>query len=456
MNILFLIPDSFGIRNYLYSPLLSKLNKKANIYIWSPLPNEIFNLVRDLHLINLSYTQITLCKESFIVKFLRDITTYGRLIINSRKVQNNTILTNWNYKSKGILRDLYNYTVLFLGLLVSSNYRVILFLEKISLSFWSKKQILYYEIMLKKLKINKVFISHQRVSSLLPICFAAQNNGVEVISVIYSWDNLPKASLYVKANTYLVWSDYMKQEMATYYPEILQDNVIVTGTPQFEFYKKKELIIDRCLFGKKYGFNPSKRWILYSGGDTLTSPYDQNYLNDLVEALQDKQDIQIIFRRSPADFSYRYESVLNRYEGQLFSLDPIWLSGSSWSSNVPLVDDFELLVNLAYHCDLAVNVGSTIAHDFANFNKPSIYVNYNPTEARDWDIRVVNHFQHFKSMMDLDAVTFVNHKGEWASTICNVIDNPGSFAIHRQQWYGKINFNGDTPPSKIISDLLLT
>lgn len=422
----------------------------------SPLPDEIFNAVRNLHNIDLHYASLTLPKENILVRWLRETTTFARLNWNAKKVKNPTILSFWNYKPQGgLLKTLFNKTNIWIGKVICRNYRIILLLERTAIKLWSDATISFYEDELLKNKIDKIFITHQRVAHLMPICIAAKNLGIEVITVIYSWDNLPKARLHVLADKYLVWSAHMKEEMATFYPEIPQDKVIVTGTPQFEFYQKKDQIIDKEVFAKKHGLDASKKWILYSGGDTLTSPYDQNYLEDLAEALKDRQDIQIIFRRSPADFSGRFVTVLKNFEGQIFALDPVWQIGSTWSSNIPLAADFEMLANIACHSALAINLGSTIAHDFANFNKPTIYINYEQSQKTSWSVRVVNSFQHFKSMPSKDAVIWINDKSDWREIITKTINNPNKVAKDRQLWFRIINsINGISASEKIAKILL--
>ena len=247
----------------------------------------------------------------------------------------------------------------------------------------------------------------------------------------------------------------MKDEMNLYYPEITQESVVITGTPQFEFYQKKELIISKEEFAVKFGLNPKKKWVMYSGGDTRTSPYDQEYLEDLTVALMNQEDVQIILRKSPADFSERFDTIIQKFENKIFVLDPVWGIGDTWSSNTPKVEDFEMLANLAFHCDLAINVGSTVAHDFANFNKPTIYVNYEQDYSSSWSVKQVNSFQHFRSMPSQSAVVFINFPEDWKETILKVINNPNEFAKDRIDWFHKINHKDDEHASKKIANILL-
>lgn len=456
MNILFLVSDSIGIRNYLYSDIIKYIKDKSEIFVWSPLSESTFDRINSLHSVNLHYSFLKLDKENIFGYVLREASTFARLVWNSRIVKNKTILNNWNIsKNSNFLKRLVLYMCTFLGFLISICYSFITFVENLASRFWSNKIIYKYEILLKKLNINKIFISHQRVNSLMPICIAAKRLGIEVITAIYSWDNLPKANLYVKADKYIVWSDYMKKEMKIYYPEISQDKVLVTGTPQFEFYKNKSLLLSRHEFAKVYNLIPSKNWILYSGGDILTSPNDQLYLSDLASSLIDTDAFQIIFRRSPADQSSRFDDVLNKFKNIIFPIEPAWFKGSDWDTSIPLYDDFILLSNISYHCFLAVNVGSTIAHDFCNFNKPTIYVNYDLNVNSGWSIHVLNNFQHFKSMPSSDSVVWLNNKNDWKKIINDILNNPDSFAKDRLKWYNIINYCDKNSASEKIAKVLL-
>ena len=95
------MPDSTGIRNYLYSDIIKHLKGKATISIWSPLPVIVFDAVRELHGIDIHYKNLKFPQENILGRWLRETATFARLKWNAEKVNNPTILTNWNYKPKG-------------------------------------------------------------------------------------------------------------------------------------------------------------------------------------------------------------------------------------------------------------------------------------------------------------------------------------------------------------------
>ena len=95
---------------------------------------------------------------------------------------------------------------------------------------------------------------------------------------------------------------------------------------------------------------------------------------------------------------------------------PLWYFNTTdeWSTVYPSVDDVKLLVSTAFYSDIVVNVGSTMAFDFAMFGKPCVFINYDQPikNVRDWSVKTIYQFQHFKSMPNKDAVIWLNNKAE--------------------------------------------
>lgn len=458
-KVLFLIPDGVGIRNYLYSNVITHLKSNSEIAFWSTLPQEAFQETLNLHQIKVDYKLIKLHAESLATRLWKESSVYARLKYNSKKVNNPTILSNWRKNNKNFkLRQLYNLAEI-IGNWASKDYARILSLEEKSRKAWSRELIEYYKNELLSAKISSVFITHQRVANLMPICIAAKELGIKVTTAIYSWDNLPKARLAVLADRYLVWSDYMKEEMQIYYPEIESSRVIVSGTPQFEFYLEKERLLARKDFAQKYNLDENKKWICFSGDDKTTSPYDQLYLKDVSESIShidENSRPQIIFRRSPADNSDRYDSVLKQFNNLIVTIDPLWFTGgSSWGVFFPALEDVNLLVNLAYHCEAAINVGSTIAHDFSTLGKPCFYINYDQKESQNWSVDKIYQFQHFRSISGLKAVCFVNNSKDWFDQISNVFSKPEEIAPEKQLWREKVILHPLDNSSKMIAKELL-
>jgi hypothetical protein len=297
---------------------------------------------------------------------------------------------------------------------------------------------------LKSFNPDLVLNLHQRSTISSPIAFSAKKNNIKTATVIFSWDNVPKARLIARYDNYFVWSDLMKKELCLLYKEISEQQVKVVGTPQFDFYFQDELHQSKTDFFTRYGLNPEKKTICFSANDQ-SSPYESQYLEDVcqeVSKINPNVQPQIIFRRSPVDSSNRFDEILEKYKSIIHSIDPDWRfeigQQKLFSTIYPTINDSILLVNTVNHSDLVINLGSTMAHDFAVLNKPCLYLNYNPVENSTYDVSIIFNFQHFKSMKGLEAVGWINHKNEISKKILLAIDTPENIGKDRIEWMKKI------------------
>ncbi len=439
MKICFLVPDGVGLRNYLYSQLIDEFPDEVEIMLLTVLPQEVVKDVALAHRHKITHVPMSGYQESFKGKLLKEVITYARLRYNTRKVKNDTIMINWTRKNFAFVTRLFFAMAAFIGFFFSFSYRGIEWLEK----KYSKhlQSTGYFEEQIRLLKQHQpdiVFSTHQRSLDGSVIVEAAKVLGIKTIGAIYSWDNLPKARLLVRTHHYVVWSDYMKQEMADYYPEISPEKIVVTGTPQFEFYFNKDLYMDRAAFFAQVGLDPEKKVLCFSGND-LTFPCDEKYLNDLAEALMEmpeQQRPQVLLRRCPVDLSGRFKPVFEKYPELIKVSDPLWKSHSKqWSFIVPTQEDIQLLVNVALHSDAVINVGSTMAHDFAVYDKPAIYINYDQPTVTHWSAVVNNQYQHFRSMPAKDCVVWLNSKEEIADCVNKALNGPLPDAETRAAWF---------------------
>jgi hypothetical protein len=434
MKICFLVPDGVGLRNYLYSSLIDKFPADAEILLLTVLPREVLDEVEKIHNRKFSYVAMTAYNEAFKGKLLKEAITYARLRYNTRKMRNDTIMINWTRKHYSFARGLFYKAAACIGWLFSFSYKGILSLERAyekhvhSTAYFREQQ-----EMLRNNKPDIIFSTHQRSLDGSVIIEAAKSLGIKTVGAVYSWDNLPKARLLVRTENYVVWSEYMKQEMADYYPEVDPAKVLITGTPQFEFYFNKELYMSREEFFSNVGLDPDRKVLCFSGND-LTFPCDHLYLDDLCDALMkmpEKDRPQVLLRRSPVDLTGRYEPVVRKYPELIKVSDPLWKSYSrEWSFTVPTMDDVKLLVNVALHSDAVINVGSTMAHDFAVYGKPAIYINYDQPSVTHWSAITNNQFQHFRSMPSDDCVIWLNSRA-------------GIEECVREALYGQSNPKGD-------------
>lgn len=453
-KVLFIVPDGSGIKNYLFSNIIPYLYKRgAEVVVCHNLTSKAIHEVESIHNIKLIQKALPNFAESKIQKFHRESICYARLIYNAKLVNNNTILTNWNTNYKGKKKWFYKVVEIY-GKRLSVNYNRILKAER------KYQKLLLNSISdetqyLKKLNPTTVFCTHQRSNNALPMIKAANELGIKTVGAIYSWDNLPKARLTVRTKEYIVWSEYMKEEMELYYPEIERNKIHITGTPQFDFYKDESNSSVKEYFFKNYNLNINKKTICFSGDDEKTSPYDPIYLEDIAQVIIEnnvEDNYQIIFRRSPVDLSSRYDAILNKYSNLIIPITPQWSNNNGeWTQLFPYIEDVKLLTNICKHSDLVINVGSTMAHDFACFQKPTAYINYNPKENGKWKIEEIYKYQHFRSIPNKNVVYWIDDKESAYKTIKESILSSKKVT---NEWLKIINIGDIDISENIVNEIL--
>ena len=299
---------------------------------------------------------------------------------------------------------------------------------------------------LEKEKPDLVFCTNQRpVNSIAPLT-AAQDLGISTITFIFSWDNLPKATMVVEPDHYFVWSEYMKNEILTFHPHINAEQVFITGSPQFEPHYDLSLRQSREEFFKEQDLNSSKKYICFSGDDVTTSPNDPQYLNDLAVAVKKlnskRQNLGIIFRRCPVDFSDRYDEILKKYSNLIVPIAPKWKkAGEQWNTVFPTKEDLKLQINTIQHSEAVVNLASSMVFDFAVFGKACLYLNYEAHENSivNWSPGKVYNFVHFRSMPTGKEVFWLNSKNEIEAKLEEALNHSEEKVDKALEWFQKIN-----------------
>ncbi|MDC8006304.1 hypothetical protein POV27_19780 [Aureisphaera galaxeae] len=451
-HILVFTPDGTGIKNYLYSDVFK--NSEAKISLFHNFDDDTLSQISSNIEVHGSH-EIPSYGESVKEKFLRELIHAVRIRENAKREKNPTIFAFRKKKHKGWKLKLFFALIDLRAKFVGGERS----LQKLEAKYEKAltQNPFYHKItkLLGEIKPDTVFCTHQRALKAPTVFKAARDMGIKTVTVIYSWDNIPKARLALRSDSYLLWSDYMKEEMMRFYPEIPSERLIVTGTPQFEFYKDETNIIPKDEFYRRYGLDPSKKIICFSGDDVKTSPYDPYYLRDLAKGITEAgmtDQCQIVFRRCPVDVSGRYDWVLKEYPDLIIDMPPLWNFNSAiWTAIYPQYEDVKLLASLAYYGDVVLNVGSTMAFDFGMFQKPCIYINYDHTIDPNWSVETIYNYQHFRSMPDKKAVYWWNEREAIGSIVQQALNEPETKI---QTWF-EIVVNHAERASKNVKKALL-
>ena len=433
-----LLPDGVGLRNFVYSNFYEIGKQNYDVVFWNNTPFDLAEF---------NYPEIKFEKPIFhpFTDVVKNGIIQASLTKNS-KIENDKVYDTYRFKpnTSGLKNKIKNTVISFLNSNYS-NQKAILGLRN-QINKWERSTSFYKKCraILESEMPDFIFCTNQRQSIAIAPLLAATDLGIPTATFIFSWDNLPKATMVVQTDFYYVWSQHMKHELLHYHPEIHENQIKVTGTPQFEPHFDASIFLDRDLFFKTYGLDTNKKYICYSGDDITTCPDDEVYLNDVAKAVtelnQKGANLGIIFRRSPVDFSSRYDSTLEEFKDIIVSINPDWDKiGDGWNTIIPKPNDNSVLVNTIRHSELVINLGSSMVFDFTIFNKPCLYINYdvNNKKDKDWSVRKIYEFVHFRSMPSKEAVIWISD----AKAIANLVEKAlaeNSTINQSTKWFEKI------------------
>jgi len=440
-KIFILLPDGIGLRNFAFSNFYKiGIEKNFQITYWNNTP---FNLTT----LGFDEIRINQAKSNPLTDSYKNARKHIELNL-SIKAEKDAVYNTYRFpfRYKKIRPALKNLITKFLIATHSSANGLEKIREKIKKL---ESSTLYYQNCVKILQKEKpdlVFCTNQRPVLAIAPLLAAQKLGIPTATFIFSWDNLPKATMVIETDFYFVWSEHMKKELLHYYPYVKENQIFITGTPQFESHFDKHKLISKEAFYKEHELDLDKKYICYSGDDITTSPDDPQYLNDVAEAVRELNNqgnsLGIIFRRCPVDFSNRYDFVLEKNKDIITSIVPLWQKiGEGWNTILSTHADSILQVNTIYHTEMVINLGSSMVFDYVCFQKPCAFLNYDVENRIDknWSVFKIYNYIHFRSMPDKKAVIWLNSPDEIANKIKLGLEQKNENVSNAQNWFGIIN-----------------
>jgi hypothetical protein len=138
-----------------------------------------------------------------------------------------------------------------------------------------------------------------------------------------------------------------------------------------------------------------------------------------------REKANIMVRMHPKDNEDRYEAVKAKFPDVPFTLAGDNLaSDDSWR---PTQDDISLLVNQLRHCDVIVNVASTMTLEGFTIDKPSINIGFTlgaSTSAR-YPMEDYYKSRHYCDIIETGAAPLVNNYEELFAAIDEILDRNG-------------------------------
>ncbi len=431
------ITDGVGFRNFMMSNFMEEAAAKFDVItIYSGLPASAYptNLNSKIQI-----QELNVFKEGYATWFFRKWKEVAHLQ-RGREYYGMKDNKKMNYPGNNSPTALLIKLIYFVTYFYSSN-RLILFAERLQfLSFSRNKITRSYIELLKKDQPTHVFFTHQRPSFLAPFLYAALKLKIPVSSFIFSWDNLAsKGRMLGTFEYFLVWSNLMKEELLTFYPNVKEAKVKVVGTPQFEPYVMPSYECTSKDFYKKFNLDANKKTICFSCADASLGKNDPLIIATIAEAIRTNkinQPSQLLVRTSPAEEATRFNDIKEAFPEIKWNT-PKWVStrenhAEAWSQRVPSEEDIKDLRGVLEFSDLSINMCSTMSLDFMLFDKPVINTVFGNLENGLFDDQKYLNYVHFRRVVESGAVAIAKNETELIQAINQTLNNPKERTIHRK------------------------
>jgi hypothetical protein len=424
-HIVLVIPRGEAVRNFLYSDTLSELHKTCRVTVLSVVYDEPL-----LERIRGNCDAIHPLKEvqpHWIPGYLRTIieNSHDRWIW-SKVAQNNSETRDLRARQKG--KSLTRFAVKTLAR-VFANRTSLNILSRIERSLhWHFRRSKEFETLFQELKPDLVFNgSHiHGFAGELPLRVAARM-GIKTAGFIFSWDNLTSRSrILVPYDYWFVWHEQMKRQLLDQYDHIRESDVLVTGTPQFDFHFKPQYILSKQELCSRIGLDPDRPFILYTTGVDKHFPEEARHVSLVIQTIRElelKPRPQLVVRTYVKGTSAETMSIAT--EGHKDVLFPKVAWDSRWFT--PAYEDLEIYSSLVHHAALSINAASTVTLEFFSKDKPVINLDFDPPGSSllpCYGFRRHIQFDHFRPVAESGGAYLARSAGDMKWMIAEALCEP--------------------------------
>jgi hypothetical protein len=437
-SIVLVIPRGEAVRNFLFSDTLKVLNEHARVTVLTVVADD--DLVKRIG----AYADEIIPIEEYPVPaaaaYLRTLTenAHDRWLW-SQVAQNNWELRDRRARTEG--KRLERMFIKVASRLLGNNpcLHALTSLEQ-SLQ-WHFRATRIYDELFARLKPDLVFNgSHiHGLAGELPLR-VAQRMGIPTAGFIFSWDNLTSRSrIFVPYDYYLVWHDFMKRQLLGMYPKVREEQVFVTGTPQFDFHLKPEFLISREELCRRIGLDPRRPFILYTTG-IWNHFFDEHLHVELVIKLLQESKLdpkpQLVVRNYAKGTGEGLKAMAARTIPDVIFPPVLW----NEKSLMPLYEDLFIYTSLVEHAAMSINAASTVTLEFMIKDKPVINLDFDPPGTNlPPCLGYSRHlqFDHFLPVAQSGGVMVARSPEDMRKMLVRGLTEPKADSASRQQFIQK-------------------
>lgn len=436
-RIVILFPRGEAIRNFAYAGTLDTLAKTADVYVLTvPTTPELDELLRSK------------CKEVFELEEFEDkwIVRIQRELIDmahGRWLWSRASQERWRLRDSEAVTVRQKLTRLGKKILSRpfsnrSGLNLLSKMERVSSRRFRTTD--HYLDLLRTIGPDLVFNASQVHSKIATQAVeAAQWLEIPTATFIFSWDNLTsQGRINLPYDHFVVWNEDLKDQLVSFYDSIERGDVVVTGTPQFDFHFRPEIYQSREEYCEGIGADPNTPLVLYTTGMANHMPDEPSIVEGIADMLATSEHDpkpQLVLRVYAKDLTGRFDGLRKRRTDIVFaepSWDPNWFT--------PTREDAATLVNALRHCAVGINVASTVSLELCMFDKPVINVGYNPASVSKNVMSYADYyeFDHYKPVVDSGAVQVAYSADQMEELLNEAFVQPAKFTKERRSLINKM------------------
>lgn len=436
-NILILIPRGEVIRNFVYTGMLDRLGKQANLSIVSVQPNSsmLGELVEKYGTIH----RLEEIPERWLVRIQREVIemAHGRWLW-SRAARERWRIRDAEAVSLKQKAFRAGKKALCFPFANRKGLRILSKIERASSRVLrtTDEYINLYKRCAPALVFNG---SHVHSRNAIQAVQAANWLGIPTATFIFSWDNLTsQGRIALPYDYFLVWSEDIKRQLLEIYDEIRPEQVFVTGSPQFDFHFQEKFYKSREEFCREIGADPARPIVLYTTGMANHMPGEEKIVEEIADMLAEtggERPPQLLVRVYAKDLTGRFDALKKRRRDILFpevAWEKEWLT--------PKFEDSAALVNALRHAAFGINVASTVSLELCMFDKPVINVGCNPKTVDESVLKYADYyeFDHYAPVVESGAVDVAFDRKQMREFIDRALKQPERASENRKNLLKKM------------------
>lgn len=292
------------------------------------------------------------------------------------------------------------------------------------------------------------FVSYLDVSFMKE----AKRRKVPTVSMPKSWDNITLGYMQFLPD-YFVVPNEPSRDAAVRLQDVPANRVSIVGISQFDWYARKDIIKSREEHFKKKGLDPALPLIFF-GSEGVWAAHDHTVAEMIYEWIKNNQlakPCQLLVRAHYTN-AYRdvFKNLRNKQGAAVDDYRIVNFMPDRWDPSTEEIIDF---INTLYHCDIMINVASTLTLDAACFDKPIINIGfgcvYEGGGKSGKDISgALYDSDHFGWVMETGATKKVDTPDELKAQINRYLLNPRLEAHEREMLLNRICYRVDGKSSE--------